>query len=542
MSGWSVPTSALKQQKETSTQSKSQSKPQSAPDGDADTSSTFRSRKRKRDNARAANGDKITKSNIDGMWKKHIEGQTITSKAEDQKPGPAKVRKEQHKPTQNGGEQKAAKGKKGKKGKKNQDKGERNGVTGTNRLPLGQRNPANPEDNVVEKGGDEKASEQASRSKPVKESEPVKEVASPTQQLPPVPPSTTTPNLTPLQQSMRQKLLSSRFRHLNETLYTTPSSHALDLFTSNPELFEEYHAGFSRQVAESWPSNPVDGYIQSIKARGAVKPGYKRQKTSGPVREPLPKQRGVCTFADLGCGDAPLARALSPVMKSLGLKFLSYDLHAPNSAVTKADISALPLEDGSVDVTIFCLSLMGTNWVSFVEEAWRILRSDGKGECWVSEVKSRFGKITKKSKQAQAAAASKEKPKPKKKKSKGGKGEDDGEGSDVLDEEVFAEDARSSVKDDDETDISTFIDVFHSRGFVLKRDSVDKSNKMFIEMAFIKHGLPTKGKWASEAAASRPPPRSKFGNKTRFIDTAEKEGLTLEEETKALKPCVYKTR
>ncbi|RJE16810.1 rRNA processing protein Rrp8 [Aspergillus sclerotialis] len=36
---------------------------------------------------------------------------------------------------------------------------------------------------------------------------------------------------------------------------------------------------------------------------------------------------------------------------------------------------------------------MGTNWVSFVEEAWRVLRGDGKGECWVSEVKSRFGRV-----------------------------------------------------------------------------------------------------------------------------------------------------
>ncbi|KAK2759511.1 25S rRNA (adenine645-N1)-methyltransferase [Arachnomyces sp. PD_36] len=523
--GWSVPASSLKQQTQPQNQnnSQSQSQTQSQPtagattSGGADTGGSFKSRKRKRDRARAEDGDeKITKSNLDGMWKRHIEGQTVTSKPKNQKSGAADSRRQQK--TENGeAEQRPAVGKKAKKASR-KGKKEKKDTSGSNSLPLGTRKPASQDNN----DGDGEAVEQVSGDEPTNA----------VKQSLPEPPAASTTNLTPLQQSMRQKLLSSRFRHLNETLYTTPSSHALDLFTSNPELFAEYHAGFSRQVAESWPSNPVDGYIKSIKARGAIRPGYKRQKHTSQAQDPLPRaQRGVCTVADLGCGDAQLARALSPAMKSLNLKFLSFDLHVSNPAVTKADISALPLGDGTVDVTIFCLSLMGTNWVSFVEEAWRILRSDGKGECWVSEVKSRFGKVVKKKQDK----IGKEKPKPKKKKQKK---EDDGDGSDVPDEEIFAEDARAGGKDDDETDISTFIEVFNSRGFVLKRDSVDKSNKMFIKMAFIKTGAPSKGKWASSA----PPPRSKFGNKTKFIDTTRKEGLTAEEETKALKPCVYKTR
>ena len=50
--------------------------------------------------------------------------------------------------------------------------------------------------------------------------------------------------LTPMQAAMRQKLISARFRHLNETLYTAPSADALQLFDANPEMFEDYHAGF----------------------------------------------------------------------------------------------------------------------------------------------------------------------------------------------------------------------------------------------------------------------------------------------------------
>lgn len=88
-------------------------------------------------------------------------------------------------------------------------------------------------------------------------------------------------------------------------------------------------------------------------------------------------------IADLGCGDAALARALQPK----GFTVLSYDLVSENAFVTEADICThVPLpgseesEDGTgsaqvVDVVIFALSLMGTNWPKSVREAWRILRN-----------------------------------------------------------------------------------------------------------------------------------------------------------------------
>jgi ribosomal RNA-processing protein 8 len=45
--------------------------------------------------------------------------------------------------------------------------------------------------------------------------------------------------LTPLQQKMRAKLAGSQFRHINEKLYTTHSSEALNLFTEQPSLFHD---------------------------------------------------------------------------------------------------------------------------------------------------------------------------------------------------------------------------------------------------------------------------------------------------------------
>ena len=92
-------------------------------------------------------------------------------------------------------------------------------------------------------------------------------------------------------------------------------------------------------------------------------------------------------IADLGCGDAALARALIPK----GYTVISFDLVGDDAFVIEADIfDRLPLpgseadSDGSegssqghaqiVNVVVCALSLMGTNWPNCIHEAWRILR------------------------------------------------------------------------------------------------------------------------------------------------------------------------
>ncbi|EXJ90599.1 hypothetical protein A1O1_03702 [Capronia coronata CBS 617.96] len=354
--------------------------------------------------------------------------------------------------------------------------------------------------------------------------------------LPPVP---TPAKLTPLQAKMRSKLTSARFRHLNETLYTTSSSAAMDLFTSSPDLFAEYHAGFSQQVKDSWPQNPVNQYISTIKSRGQLD---LQPNTAKPGLTPLPRRKtGICTIADLGCGDAPLARGCQSQIKNLKLKFHNFDLHAPNTHVTKADIANLPLRDGEVDVAVFCLSLMGTNWLAFVEEAWRILRGDGKGEVWVSEVKSRFGRPKKGPGHVVENSVGKRRKKPK----QNGK-PDDADDDRLVGEEVFVEDSESAATD--ETDISAFVKVFSRRGFVLREESVDKSNKMFVSMVFVKAGVPSAGKYKWLKWNGRDYVKVHDG-KMRFISgqggkkaVDNDDDVSPEEEAKVLKPCVYKTR
>uniref|UniRef100_A0A8C5MMG8 Ribosomal RNA-processing protein 8 n=1 Tax=Leptobrachium leishanense TaxID=445787 RepID=A0A8C5MMG8_9ANUR len=162
---------------------------------------------------------------------------------------------------------------------------------------------------------------------------------------------------TTLRSRMEQRLNSARFRYINQQLYTSHSKEARRLFRSDPEAFTIYHSGFSQQV-QRWPVNPITEITKYIKNRPAS-----------------------LVVADFGCGDALLAR-------SVRNKVHSFDLLALNEHVTVCDIAKVPLLDESVDIAVFCLSLMGTNFTEFLREANRVLRMGG--VLLVAEVSSRF--------------------------------------------------------------------------------------------------------------------------------------------------------
>ena len=347
-----------------------------------------------------------------------------------------------------------------------------------------------------------------------------------------------TATLTPLQASMRQKLISARFRHLNQTLYTTPSAHSLELFSSNPEMFTEYHEGFRRQV-EVWPENPVSSYTASIQSRGAVrgpnrksKPKPSDAKPEGEAISPLPRTESVCTIADLGCGDAGLATGLQPSLRKLKVKIHSFDLQSPSPLVTKADIANLPLEDSSVDVAIFCLALMGTNWVDFIEEAFRVLR--WKGELWVAEIKSRFGRVGGSKGRVEHSVGNRTNSKVPRENLKASKKAEEDQATLDLAVEVDGEDRK------EETDVSAFVEVLRKRGFVLHGE-VDLKNRMFVKMCFMKAATPIKGKGVPvpKGMAEMGLETWKKKPKGKFID--EEEGK-VGSEAAVLKPCVYKLR
>ncbi|XP_054901450.1 ribosomal RNA-processing protein 8 isoform X2 [Poeciliopsis prolifica] len=163
-----------------------------------------------------------------------------------------------------------------------------------------------------------------------------------------------------LRSRMEQRLEAARFRYINERLYSTASGEARRMFQQDPEAFWVYHRGYTAQV-QRWPANPLDAIIAYI---------HKRSPS--------------LVVADFGCGDCKIARSVKN-------KVHSFDLAAACDLVTVCDMAKVPLGDGSVDIAVFCLSLMGTNLVEFLAEANRVLKM--RGVLKVAEVASRFDNV-----------------------------------------------------------------------------------------------------------------------------------------------------
>lgn len=159
---------------------------------------------------------------------------------------------------------------------------------------------------------------------------------------------------------MSNQLEGSRFRMINQQLYTSSGAQAKELFDSDPELFDIYHRGFSMQVSK-WPSTPLDHIIDYVKS--------------------LPKS---FVISDFGCGEAKLAQ-------SVPQRVHSFDLVAINDRVIACDMAHVPLEKHTVDICVFCLSLMGCNVSDFIQEARRVVKKGG--EMVICEVLSRFSSV-----------------------------------------------------------------------------------------------------------------------------------------------------
>ena len=495
------------------------------PDDEAQTNSRpSKKRKRKHGNDK---GEEVTGENLGNMWEKFIEGKQPVKGSKQETTG--EKRASQIKP---------------KSGVK--EPGEPDVVESVNGVQRDKHRTNDPEEPKKKHKKRKPDKHQRTDSPPPPSPKPAPTLTE--KNLKPQPPSepthAPTTKLTPLQASMRAKLAAARFRHLNQTLYTTPSASALKLFTESPEMYDEYHSGFRQQVAV-WPENPVDSYIQEVQIRGAAGRSVKnkdrkdwKQKggeggdgagvQGGP--KPLPRTHGTCTIADLGCGEARLAGELQGVVKRMGLRVLNFDLRASSELVQVADIADLPLVDGAVDVAVFCLALMGTNWTDFVDEAWRVLR--WRGELWVSEIKSRFGR--------KGSGGVVEHSVGNKKRKLGGRKEDGTIGQENDEDMVDAEVDDFEGKRD-ETDVSAFVAVLRKRGFVLdgeETEAVDLRNKMFVKMRFIKNIRPIKGKNAKAGGDGEESMRAKKF-KGRWLENYEDDGI---DESKVLKPCVYKLR
>lgn len=163
-----------------------------------------------------------------------------------------------------------------------------------------------------------------------------------------------------LRSQMEKRLESARFRYINELLYTSTSGEAKHIFQQDPDAIKIYHRGYIEQV-KHWPANPVDAIIS-----------YLRQRSSSLV------------IADFGCGDCKIARSVKN-------KVHCFDLAPVCDMVTACDMANVPLGDSTVDIAVFCLSLMGINLADFLAEANRVLVMGGVLK--IAEVASRFDNV-----------------------------------------------------------------------------------------------------------------------------------------------------
>lgn len=157
---------------------------------------------------------------------------------------------------------------------------------------------------------------------------------------------------------IKARLSGSRFRYLNEQLYSSTSTEAWKLYNDDNSLFNAYHYGYRHQVSQ-WPYNPLSKVIKWLK-----------------------KHSEYNVIGDFGCGDALVAKTFTKRTVH------SFDLVSTDPSVTACNMLHVPLSDNTLDVAIFCLSLMGKDWPLFILEASRCLKLGGVLK--IVEVKSRL--------------------------------------------------------------------------------------------------------------------------------------------------------
>jgi hypothetical protein len=132
---------------------------------------------------------------------------------------------------------------------------------------------------------------------------------------------------------------------MNSRINTAYSKTTHDRLQDKPEEWYLYHTLY-REARKTWEEIPFERIAKSLKKR----PDW--------------------VIGDFGCGEAKLAEILPN-------KIYSFDHIAINEKVIACDITHTPLENGTLDVAVFSLSLMGLNYSEYLKEAHRALRFSG---------------------------------------------------------------------------------------------------------------------------------------------------------------------
>ena len=173
---------------------------------------------------------------------------------------------------------------------------------------------------------------------------------------------------------------SSFFRFVNEQLYSTNSTD-IELSTSKMEL---YHQGYAAQC-KLWKEDPLFIIYKWLNK--------------------LFKGKQV-VIVDIGAGEGILSKTLYhygrlitelkcensgkhfPIKPQFSAKIHAFDLYPINEFVQQSNAACLPLVNNCSHASVFCLSLMGTDYSKFLLEANRIVKMNG--FIIIGEVQSRL--------------------------------------------------------------------------------------------------------------------------------------------------------
>ena len=135
------------------------------------------------------------------------------------------------------------------------------------------------------------------------------------------------------------------FSEINKSWSVSRSSNTQSRLSKNPSEWYYYHSLY-RERRKQWSEIP---YIEISKKI---------------------KDREDWVVADLGCGENLLSKEITN-------KVYAFDYVGIDNSVIECDISNIPLENNKVDVSVFCLSLMGSNYIEYLNEGHRILKPYG---------------------------------------------------------------------------------------------------------------------------------------------------------------------
>lgn len=135
------------------------------------------------------------------------------------------------------------------------------------------------------------------------------------------------------------------FSVMNQRFNTSRSETTHERLSADPGEWHEYHRLYS-ESRKTWTEIPVEVIAQEL----AKKPNK--------------------VIGDFGCGQRLLG-------KSITNKVYAFDHIAVDSEVITCDMANTGQSEGIIDVAVFCLSLMGTNWRDYLVEAHRLLKDDG---------------------------------------------------------------------------------------------------------------------------------------------------------------------